>query len=45
MEPIQIELFKVLGGIILTVGLFTSVGLILKFIVDRIPTKILEKVL
>lgn len=41
----QIELFKALGGLTLTVGIFTLVGYSIKKIVDLIPTDKLTKLI
>jgi hypothetical protein len=41
----QIELFKALGGLTLTLIIFTSIGYSIKKVVDLIPSDTLTKLL
>lgn len=45
LSQLQIDLFKSLAGIVLTVGLFTTIAFSIKLIVDRIPVKFIERIL
>lgn len=44
LTPLQIDLFKSLIGLTLTCTMFIGIGIILTKIVERIPSKILEKI-